>query len=414
MGISFVITSSTHAQIIADHSRTDITLLTQSAIDSAKTKLHIGYGHTSHGSQIISGMSGLVGFANGGGKGLTLPADIFSWDQNGAGDALHLYEGDGYGEGDLDHDCGYYPNWVNETTEFLGLPDPQTGCGTNHPEFNVIMWSWCGQASGKTEQTMLDEYLLPMSQLELDYPGVTFVYMTGHADGSGEEGNLHQRNQQIRQYCIDNQKVLFDFYDIECYDPDGNYYGDKYVNDNCDYDSDGNGSLDKNWAVDWQNSHTVGVDWFDCGAAHSQSLNANQKAYAIWWLWCSIAGNVPNGPSISITVNGEQNITVGTGTMLNFNLNLSPNSVTGTPADWWLCANINESQWYSFLANNSQWVTALTPSYQAPLSLLENYSTSVTAPSTPCTIEVYFAVDKLDNQPNGPFYGTDKVTVTVE
>jgi len=83
---------------------------------------------------------------------------------------------------------------------------------------------------------------------------------------------------------------LFDFYDIELYDPDGNYYGDKAVNDNCDYDSDGNGSRDKNWALDWQASHTPDVDWYSCSCVHSQALNCNQKAYAVWAMWARLAG----------------------------------------------------------------------------------------------------------------------------
>jgi len=114
--------------------------------------------------------------------------------------------------------------------------------------------------------------------------------MTGHADGGGESGNLHLRNQQIRNYCITNSKVLYDFYDIECYDPDGNYYGDKLVTDSCSYDSDSNGSRDANWAIEWQNTHTQDVDWYQCSSAHSQPLNANRKAYAAWWLWARIAG----------------------------------------------------------------------------------------------------------------------------
>jgi len=127
---------------------------------------------------------------------------------------------------------------------------------------------------------MLDWYLLPMTQLEEDYFGITFVYMTGHSDGTGEDGNLHLRNQQIRDYCVANGKVLYDFYHIELYDPDETYFGDKIVNDNCDYDSDGDGTRDKNWALDWQGSHDVDVDWYDCSCAHSQALNCNQKAYA--------------------------------------------------------------------------------------------------------------------------------------
>jgi hypothetical protein len=263
---------------IIDHTCTDITIIPESAINQAKSFLHIGYGHTSHGSQLTTGMTGLITFANNGGLGLSHPQDIFTWNNGGTNDALDLEEGDGYGSGWLDHDCGYYPAWVNETREYLDDP--------SHADVNVIIWSWCGQASSRSEQEMIDTYLAPMSQLEIDYPQVKFVYMTGHADGSGETGNLHLRNQQIRNYCIANNKVLYDFYDIECYDPDGEYFGDKNVNDDCSYTGG-------NWAIEWQNSHIEGVDWYNCSAAHTQPLNANLKAYAAWWLWASLAGWAP-------------------------------------------------------------------------------------------------------------------------
>lgn len=268
-------TNVLYSQIIIDHTCTDITHIPQTAIENAKASLHIAYGHTSHGSQITDGMRGLIEFANNGGKGLALPDNIFAFNNGGSNGALDLEEGDGYGDGWLDHDCGYYPNWVEETREYLDDP--------SHADVNVIMWSWCGQASGYSETQMMDQYLQPMSRLEQDSPDVTFVYMTGHADGSGLSGTLHQRNQQIREYCEQNGKVLFDFYDIECYDPDGHYFGDLYVDDACNYDGG-------NWAIEWQNSHTQGVDWYDCGSAHSQPLNANQKAYAAWWLWARLGG----------------------------------------------------------------------------------------------------------------------------
>ncbi|MEJ2157536.1 MAG: putative Ig domain-containing protein [Desulfobacteraceae bacterium] len=264
------------AAVIIDHNHTDITQIPQSAIEQAKATLHIAYGHTSHGSQLTTGMSGLVAFANNGGLGLSLPNDIFAWNNGGSGGALDLHD---YAMGG---DVGYYPQWVNNTRSYLDDPA--------NADVNVIIWSWCGQASGYTHQEMIDYYLAPMSQLEQDYPHVIFVYMTGHADGTGESGNLHQRNQQIRAYCQANNKVLFDFYDIEIHDPAGNYFGDKLVNDNCDYDSDGNGSRDANWAIDWQNAHTQGLDWYACASAHSQPLNANRKAYAAWWLWAVLGG----------------------------------------------------------------------------------------------------------------------------
>ena len=268
--------------IIVDHNCTNIKNIPESAILQAKQKLHIAYGHTSHGSQLTTGMNGLIEFANNGGLGLSLTKDIFKWNNGGTNGALDLEEGDGYGSGWMDHDAGYYPNWIDETREYLN--------DTSHSDVNVIIWSWCGQVSSRSEQDMIDMYLAPMTQLESDYPNVKFVYMTGHADGSGESGNLHIRNQQIRDYCIANNKILYDFYDIECYDPDGNYFGDKLVKDNCDYDSNGDGTRDANWAKEWQNSHTEGVDWYNCSSAHSEPLNANRKAYAAWWLWAKLAG----------------------------------------------------------------------------------------------------------------------------
>ncbi|MBN1788363.1 MAG: DNRLRE domain-containing protein [Sedimentisphaerales bacterium] len=271
--------------IVVDHTCVDITAIPQSAIEQAKENLHIAYGHTSHGSQLITGMNGLIGFANNGGLGLSLPTDIFAWSHGGDPNELDLHDGA------MGGDVGYYPQWVDNTLTYLGPPDANTGRGQTHPETNVIIWSWCGQASSRTEQTMIDTYLAPMSQLEANYPNIAFVYMTGHLDGTGETGNLNLRNQQIRDYCIANNKILYDFADIESYDPDQLVnYMPLLCNDNCAYDSDDNGSLDRNWALDWQGSHTEGVDWFNCTPAHSQALNGNQKGYAAWWLWAHLGG----------------------------------------------------------------------------------------------------------------------------
>ena len=131
-----------------------------------------------------------------------------------------------------------------------------------------------------------------MNDLESDYPDIHFVYMTGHLDGTGLSGNLHQRNEQIRVFCRANNKVLYDFADIESYDPDGLVnYNALYATDGCDYAPTGMnpwGPDSCNWALDWQQTHPL--DWYDCTSAHSQPLNANLKAYAAWWLWAKLAG----------------------------------------------------------------------------------------------------------------------------
>ncbi|MFX1255519.1 MAG: hypothetical protein ACFFCZ_28205 [Promethearchaeota archaeon] len=276
--------------IIADHTITNMVRLDQisdSAITNVKSTLHIAYGHTSHGSQITTGMNGLSAFkeANGGTEGL------YDWNDGSLAGYLDL--DDYFQSGDLGNPDR--TTWASLTREYLDNPA--------HSDVNVVIWSWCGQVSSASEGD-INTYLSLMSALETDYPEVKFVYMTGHTDGTGLSGNLHIRNNQIRDYCTTNGKILYDFADIECYDPDGNYFGDKDVTDSCNY----NGG---NWAIEWQNSHTEGVDWYECSSAHSEPLNANLKAYAAWWLWARLAGwndNTISTTSTSSTTNESSTI----------------------------------------------------------------------------------------------------------
>jgi hypothetical protein len=276
--------------IIADHTCTNISSIPLQYITQAKSNLHIAYGHTSHGSQLIDGMSSLVSFMNG----LGYTQNLFAFNNGGTGGALDLKDTPFGGASDLGNPDR--TSWESSTRTYVN----------SHPEVNVIIWSWCGQVDGS--ESDINQYLNLMSGLERDYPGVMFVYMTGHLNGTGTSGNVNIRNQQIRDYCTTNNKILFDFADIESYDPNGQTnYMHLSANDNCDYDSDGNGSLDANWAIDWQNTHTVNVHWYNCSSAHSQPLNANRKAYAAWWLWTRLAGWDGNSGSTD-TVSSPFNI----------------------------------------------------------------------------------------------------------
>ena len=264
--------------ITANHTTTQLSDVPQSALNNATDNLHIAYWHTSHGSQITTGMTGLTSFPNAPYGGST-----YRYHSGGTGGALDLSEPASTDLGNKD--------WAKVTRSYLAA----------HPEVNVVMWSWCGQVSDASEASM-NSYLNQMNQLESDYPYVKFVYMTGHLDGSGSQGNLNLRNEQIRTYARANNKILYDFADIESYDPDGIYYGDKHPTDGCNYDFNNDGVTsqngdpalptngDLNWAIDWQNSHTKGTDWYECTSAHTQPLNANQKAYAAWWLWARLGG----------------------------------------------------------------------------------------------------------------------------
>ena len=234
---------------IIDHRCTDISQIPEEWINNAKDDLHIAYGHTSHGSQLITGMNGLDAFMGGTG--------LYDWNDGPLAGALDI--DDYFVDGDLgDPDR---TTWEQRTKVYLDDPA--------NSDVNVVIWSWCGQADTIVEDIEL--YLSLMTGLETDYPDVKFVYMTGHLNGGGLTGNLHLRNEQIRTYCRDNNKILYDFADIETYDPDGTYFGDKIPNDECFYDTDNNGSRDGNWAIEWQDLHVEGTDWYNCEPAHTQA-----------------------------------------------------------------------------------------------------------------------------------------------
>ena len=280
--------------LIIDHNCAKLEPIPESVILQAKSTLHIAYDHTSHGSQLTDGMTGLIGKTGL----LGYKGDIYNWNDGGTDGALDLHD---YfsSVGDL----GYEDQWAPATRTYLE--------DAANSDVNVVIWSWCNIYGHD-----INKYLTNMETLISEYgPGgtkivdatrtipVTFVFMTGHTNaGSTENEWTFNANKQIRQHCIDSSRVLFDFYDIECHDPDGNYFGDgeadtedygtynglKDLEDDCSYNLDGGGR--GNWAVEWRNSHTEGVDWYDSSAAHSDALNGNLKAYAAWWLWATLAG----------------------------------------------------------------------------------------------------------------------------
>jgi hypothetical protein len=261
--------------IIADHTHTDLGLIPESWINQVKANLRIFYGHTSHGSQPISGMLVLMNDPSAN--------HLYDFTTDGSVVAGMLSVDDHYGDmGDLG---GYGDtDWADLTRTYLDGP------GSDR---NVVIWSWCGGVSDNSPEG-IDTYLNAMDQLEQDYPDVTFIYMTGHLDGTGADGNLNVRNDQIRDYVLANDKVLFDFANIESYDPDGEEFMSRLATDGCYYDADGDGDPwndTANWAIEWCDANSGSPLCSPCDdCAHSESLNCNLKARAFWWLLARIAG----------------------------------------------------------------------------------------------------------------------------
>lgn len=263
--------------IIIDHNCTNISKIPEQWIIKAKSEFHIGYQHTSHGSQIVTGIESFKG--NEG--------DLFNFSSSSWGYTPEVFFNDYCFTEASDLSSGGDTLWANATRKVLT---------ENNCKINVVMWSWCGGVSG-TDENGISKYLNKMSELENQFRDIKFIYITGHLDGSGKNGNLNLRNEQIRNYCKLNNKILFDFADIESYDPDGFVnYMEKFATDGCEYDSDGdeNSWSDKNWADEWINNNpndelTKLAE--GCGeCAHSHRLNCVMKGRAFWWLMARIAG----------------------------------------------------------------------------------------------------------------------------
>jgi len=235
---------------IVDHDCTDTTQIPQQWLGAVKANLRVHYAHTSHGEQITVGLNLLSG------EDSNLAFVSADCGVPGIGGSLRLMEGQ------YIPDWGYCETYVTpdlywETDEGMDI----TRWMLQNHDANVSLWAWCSQLDYYSEAET-QRYLDRMAQLEIEFPGVVFIYMTGNAQSPDD--NRHARNQQIRDYCVQHNKYLFDFADLDCW-----YDGQRHLEN----------------GIPTEHPQYHGDE-----AGHTTLDSCRNKARAFWWLLARIAG----------------------------------------------------------------------------------------------------------------------------
>ena len=236
------------SDMLIDHNCMDITKIPSQWFEKIKNDFRVHYAHTSHGSQLTVGLELLsnensqYGFYA---DNCTIPDDD---------NFLCLMDGQQMGY------CETYigPEYYWQGNDALNI----TRNVLNSFQVNISLWAWCSQLDYFNKQ-QLQEYLDNLSQLESEFADIKFIYMTGNAQDNNQ--NRFDRNNEIRQFCQENNKILFDFADMDTW-----YQGNQH----------------KSGLIPLEHPQYQG----DYQGSHTASENCRNKAQAFWWLLARLSG----------------------------------------------------------------------------------------------------------------------------
>lgn len=168
------------AAILADHSTLGIDQIPQTDLDAARA-LSMSLDHASVGSNIQNGMDDLETMDS-------TRYDYLNWDWHARGN----------------------PGWQAKVDQFANW------VAGNAPDYDVFQMKFCFI----DDQAQWAYYRDAMLALESSYPSKIFIWWTMPITTSGD-ANRDAFNAQVRSFCANNDKPLYDIAAIESHDPSG-------------------------------------------------------------------------------------------------------------------------------------------------------------------------------------------------
>lgn len=212
--------------ILVDQSTLDIDQIPQTDLDAARA-LSMSLDHASVGANILNGMDDLESL-----------------------DAVRYSYSNWYW-----HSRGN-PGWQEKVDQFASWVK------ANADNYDVFQMKFCFI----DDQAQWDYYRDAMLDLEASYPGKVFIWWTMPITTSGS-ANRDAFNAQVRSFCADNDKPLYDIAAIESHDPSGTPAND--------------------------GGHEAMYAGYSSDGGHLNATGRLRAAQGMWWIMARIAGWQP-------------------------------------------------------------------------------------------------------------------------